>query len=345
MCKSAAEGGKRCEYADTVANVRRKARYKHRESYDTNRLAEKDVEKWKSENAELVRAHLPVTQPFQATANKKPVPEELLKLLTPKARIPVTGFSEKERVKHTEKLYNEFIEWTADLNDDEENVVRSYAMNFYQGVNSYLRKNGFSHWVKNDTYSEKEAMIERIKKNISELDSALDKAPIPEEPRKLYRFFKVPAGVTPKQYIEKYFHNGEAFKDKGYMSTTADPEFMMGHMYDRNKGEKNHRFIVMEIISRQGASLQSRSTSTTGDIQSLEKEILLPRNTKLRIINSHRSHKFELADDRRDLDYQYVNKYSGGERGHFERWGKFKKGYSMNLPLIQLIDEKLITET
>lgn len=344
MCKSSADGGKRCEYADTVTNVRRKARYKHRNSYDTNRLAEKEVEQWKIANPDLIRAHLPETQPFQVPANKKPVPTELLNLLTQRAKIPVTGFEENERKAHTQKLFEEFTIWNEQLNENESDIIRNYAMNFYQGVNSYLRKNGFSQWVKNDTYSEKEAMIERIKNNVAELDSALNKAPIPDGPRKLYRFFKVPAGVTPQEYIEKYFTNGEAFKDKGYMSTTADPEFMMGHIYDRNKGEKNHRFVVMEIISQQGASLQSRETSRSGDIQSLEKEILLPRNTKLRIISSRRSQKFELASDRKDLDAQYVNKYTNGN-GYFEKWGKFKKGYSMNFPLIQLIDEKLIAET
>jgi len=345
MCKSKEEGGKRCDYADQVANARRKARYKFREDYDLERNVEKEVRKWKIENKNLVVEHLPEKQPFQAMANKKDIPEPLRALLTAKARDSIAGLSEQERMDHTRGLYDEQKEWSAALTKEEASAVGQYTMYFFEGVNSHLRRQGYSEWLKANThlYSKKEETLERVKRDISGLDSAIAKAPVPEEPRKLYRFFRVPAGVTPSEYMERYFKEGEAFKDRGYMSTTADPEFIMSHLHDRNKGNQNHEYIVMEIITKQGASVQKRATSRSGDVQSLEKEILLPRNMKMRIAGTRKAQRFEFASDRKDLNAQHGAKQATSDYS-YSKWGKFKKGDRMNFPLIQMIDEDLIAE-
>jgi len=343
MCKSLAEGGQRCTYADQVANVRRKARYKHRDDYDMEREATKAVRAWQAANPEIVRAHLPETQPFQASPNKKPIPEKLLSLFTAKAREAIKGLPDGERQAATKALYDAKKEWEASLTKDEDNAVHQYAMNFYEVVNSHLRRSGMAQLIKENPFY-KDYLNGRVQGNIKALDEAIAKAPQPDEPRKLFRFFRVPAGVTPTEYIERYFKTGEGFKDRGYMSTTADPEFIMGHMYDRNKGTQNHGYIVMEIITRQGASLQSRENTRAGDIQSLENEVLLPRNMKLRIANSRPSQRFEFASDRRDLHNQYGNAGYSMSDTTYARWGKFKQGDRMNFPIIQMVDERLIDE-
>jgi hypothetical protein len=339
-------GGKRCDYADQVANARRKALYKFRDDYDAPRKAKAAVNAWKEANKELVVSHLPSTQPFNAQANKKPIPESLQALLTQKARDSVMGLPEEERLKQTRELYEARKVWFDALTKGQDSAVSHYAMNFFEGVNSHLRKEGYSAWLKANShlYNKSENTLARVKEDVRNLDTAIKLAPIPEEPRKLYRFFRVPAGVTPHEYMERYFKTGEGFKEKGYMSTTADPEFVMGHMWKQNKGTKNHGYVVMEIITKQGASLQNRATSSSGDVQSLEKEILLPRNMKLRIASTRKSQRFEFASDRKDLDSQYNNSYSTSNE-IYQRWGAFKKGDRMNFPLIQMIDEDLIAKT
>lgn len=343
MCQSQANGGVRCTYADQIANIRRKALYKHRKSYDAAREAEKAIRVWQEGNPDIVQAHLPASQPFQAAPNLKPIPKTLLSLFTAKSREPITGFPEQQRQEHTAKLFEENQQWMEALTQDEENVIRHYAMNLYELVNAYLRRGGLAKlYRENPFYKDREV---KIPDQVSSLDSAITKAPIPEEPRKLFRFFRVPAGVTPNQYIERYFKTGEGFKDKGYMSTTADPEFIMAHMHNRNKGTKNHGYIVMEIITKQGASLQPRATSRSGNVQSLEKEIMLPRNMKMRIAGSRRSQRFEFASNRMELHQQYGNAGYNMSDDSYARWGKFKKGDHMNFPVIQMVDEKLISET
>lgn len=346
MCMSKENGGKRCDYADQVANARRKALYKFRDDYDAPRKAEAAVNAWKENNKDLVVSHLPATQPFNTQPNKKPIPAHLQALLTQKARDSVMGLPEEERISETKRLYEARTIWFDALTRRQDSAVSHYTMNFFQGVNSHLRREGYAAWLKENThlYNNAENTLARVKEDVRNLDTAIKLAPVPEEPRRLYRFFRVPAGVTPHEYMERYFKTGEAFKEKGYMSTTADPEFIMGHMWKRNKGVKNHGYVVMEIITKQGASLQNKSHSSSGDIQSLEKEILLPRNMKLRIASTRKSQRFEFASDRKDLNSQYSNNYSTSDEV-YQRWGRFKKGDRMNFPLIQMIDEDLIAQT
>lgn len=217
MCQSKEDGGKRCDYADQVANARRKARYKFRDDYDMDRKAEKEVRTWKETNAALVVAHLPEVQPFQTSANKKPIPASLTALLTQKAREAVTGLPEQDRLEHTRNLYEAQEEWVKGLTNEQESAVRQYTMYFFEGVNAHLRRSGYSDWLKANPvlYSEHAETLARVKRDIASLDIAIAKAPVPEEPRKLYRFFRVPAGVTPNEYMERYLKEGEAFKDKG----------------------------------------------------------------------------------------------------------------------------------
>lgn len=344
MCQSIADGGKRCVYADEIANVRRKARYKHRGDYDVERKASDAVRQWKEEHKDLVREHLPEKEPFCAPPNKAPIPAELKALFTQKAREAIKGLPEEERIVYTKALFEDQKAWTEKLTQDEDNSIRSYAMNLFELVNAHLRRKGLPELLGQNPFWKEDGRKERMLQEIAELDSAIAKAKQAEEPRKVYRFFRVPAGVTPNEYIERYFKTGEAFKDRGFMSTTADPEFIMAHMHDRNGGNKNQGYVVMEIFTKQGASLQNRPESRGGNIQSLEKEILLPRNMKFRIAGSRRSQRFEFASDRKDLNSQYssISHYGGDES--YQRWGKFKQGDHQNFPIIQMVDESLIAE-
>lgn len=341
MCKSKAEGGTRCVYADQITNVRKKARYKHRGEYDVERQAEKAVRKWKEENKELVREHLPETQPFQVKSSGKKVPAHMMALFSQGSREPIVGLPEEERVAATKKLYEDKKEWEESLTPDEDRVVHNYAINFYELINRYLRRSGLAELFRTDPFYKESDWKTRCKNAVKDMDSALKKAPKPEEPRKVYRFFRVPAGVSPVEYMERYFKKGEGFQDAAYMSTTADSEFLLAHLHSRNKGTRNHGYVIMEILTKDGASLQPREMSSPGNVQSLEKEIILPRNKKFTVVSTRRSQKFGFASNRKDLSNHYYPSYGGGESA-YDRWGHFKEGETMSFPVIQMVDESLL---
>lgn len=340
MCKSKAEGGNRCVYADQISNVRKKARYKYRGQYDVEREVEKAVRKWKEQNRDLVKEHLPETQPFQTESSGKRIPAHLLTQLSQGSRDIITGLPEEARLEETKKLYEQQEEWTKKLTPEEDHVAYNYALNFYELINRYLRRSGLADLFRTNPFYKEMDWKMRCKNATKDMDAALKKAPVPDKPRKVYRYFKVPDGVSPVEYMERYFKKGEGFQDAAYMSTTTDPEFLLATLHDKNKGTRNHGYVIMEILIKNGVSLQPRAESRSGNIQSLEKEIILPRNKTFTIVGTRRSQKFGFASDRRDLSNHYYPSY-GGESA-YERWGHFKQGETMNFPVIQMVDELLL---
>jgi len=341
MCHSQAEGGGRCEYADMLANVRRKALYKHRDrpSSYASRKAFDEVEAWKDEHKDIVKEHLPERQHFQVEGKTKPVPQSLLNMLTPSTRTPVVGLPEDEQQALTRQLCAERRQWEENMTEDEESALHGYTITAYDLFNRTLRRTGlkefyakYPHMKDRDNGSERTNQ-ERTKRSAHVMDSAFKKTPPVEEPRKLYRYFRVPAGVTPVEYMERYFATGEGFKDHAFMSTSADPEFIMAHLRNKNGGKQNKKYVVMEILTKQGGSLQDSEETQVGHLQSMEKEVLLPRNMRFRVVGVRKSQRFEFAEDRMDLGDQYGI------------WEGCEKGERLNFPMVQLVDEQLITRT
>jgi hypothetical protein len=340
MCHSKADGGGRCEYADTLANVRRKALYKHRDQPASiaSRKAFDEVEAWKAAHKDIVAEHLPARHQFQVEGRTKPVPQSLLNMLTPSARTPITGLPEAEQQALTRKLCAERRQWEESMADREEGTLHNYTITSYDLFNRTLRRTGLKEFYAKyphmkDRDDAAETNLERTKRKSQIMDSAFKKTPPVEEPRKLYRYFKVPSGVSPTEYVERYFTTGEGFKDHAFMSTSADPEFIMAHLRKKNGSRQNKNYVVMEILTKQGGSLQDSEETEVGHLQSMEKEVLLPRNMRFRVVGVRKSQQFEFADDRMDLGDQYGI------------WEECEKGKRLNFPLIQLVDEQLITHT
>lgn len=342
MCKSGG-GSNRCQYADMLANVRKKARYKYRNEYNREAEVVKAVNSWKDANPEIVAIHLPEKMPFQFTPKDRPVPKALMQMLTPSSRVPVKGSNEEDRLKSVSKLHEEFTEWKSRLDEGEARAVGAYTMVGFELINAKLRKKGFTTQIANDSPEEKERMEAMYNRRVRAMKSAFKKVNPKDEPRKLYRFFRVPAGISPKDYVDRYLQTGEGFSDPAFMSTTNDPEFIMAHMHDRNKGTRNKGYVVMEILTKQGQSLQPEPETQAGDVQSLENEVLLPPGTKLKVAGFNPIQRFEYGSDRKDLHGQYNSAYSNSQY-MFENHGHHRKGDRLTFPMVQLIDEKLITE-
>ena len=143
-------GGKRCEYADSVANVRRKTRSKLKGSYDIEREVVKAVETFKEQNPALVLAHLPEKTSFQYQPPKRPIPEHIKTLLDPMS-IPARGSAEDRNVLFG-NLYERGREWREGLTREEDNAVQQYTMSAFESMNTYLRRHGFRDWAKQNAF-------------------------------------------------------------------------------------------------------------------------------------------------------------------------------------------------
>lgn len=343
MCQSKAEGGKRCELSDALSNVRRKVRYANRDKLRSvvEREVRKAVESYLEANPELARAHMPESQPFQVKGGRKPIPPHLLDLLSPaNARTPIKR--ERPIAEVTKKAYEAHQEWKSRLTDEESNTIAWYTRAGYEPINALLRRRGMPRLANEGalvhTPAQRQARAEELSRRAQEakvhLASAFSKAPLCEEPLKVYRYFKVPAGVSPQEFIEKYFIPGEGFMDPAAMSTSVDPDFPVAHVLSRNGGKRNTRYIMLEILTRQGASLQPRETTHSGMVQSLEHERLLPFRTKMRIAAVAPRAKYGFAEERPDLlgwyrTFAHATRYIG-------------PGNNIAIPTVQLVDEELI---
>lgn len=340
-------GGKRCEYADAVTNARKKAQYKFRneDQYTKAGKVKEAVRQFQKDNPDLVKAHLPKKMGFQYDAPSWSVPQSLLDTLGPK-REPATGAQSREEFLQKYKdLNDQRKEWEKTANKSAINDMHRYTMTNFEVVNAHLRGKGNSEWKKSrrsvfETGPEnyKEWAEKKVEPVIANMDEVINNVPPTEEPQKVYRFFRVPNGVTPSEYIDTYMQPGSGFKDKGYLSTSADPEYVASHVMHRSmvNKESSHQYVVMEILTKRGASMSPHERPHPGNVQSLEAEVLLPRNAGLRIIDSCKK-KVVFGTHRKDLEEQY--------RGRDGSWLDFDKGKSKSFTMVRMIDEDLIRET
>lgn len=341
-------GGKRCEVSDALSNVRRKARNKARKNPNyqgmpdyQEREVEEEVKQFLRDNPELAKAHLPERETFQKPAPKWSVPKSLLDMLGDK-KAPITGIT----ANNAEKFYTELNERREKLReivgDRIDGDLINYTQNGYESVNPFLRKKGYKQWEKMHANLTRkwdkdfDYVRDMVKPRIASLDAGLAASPKPDEPEKLYRYYEVPPGVTPEQYAKKFFIPGESMQDKGFISTSADPEFVATNAITHSETKKNTRYVMLEILSKDGTAMQNQPYATPGDIQSLEAEVLLPRNKKLRVIDQGKR-TITLARDRKDLEW-YAKRYGKKELD-------LSEGKKISMPVIRMIDEDLIRET
>ena len=334
-------GGKRCKYSDALANVRKKTRNKMAGSpyYEVEPAIVDAVRAFQESNPDLVKEHLPEVMGFQCSAPAWDIPASLREKMGNKKEL-VAGVGEAGKKEFYSSLYERKQAWVESLDKDEDNALHAYAMDAYEPINLHLRRRGFQAWLKAHPYlydrPDEDAgtyLRDVVKHRIAGLDSAMEKTVAPADPEKLYRFFRVPNGVTPQEYIKKYMTPGTGFKDRGFLSASADPEYVAAHIMNRSDGKRNKGYVVLEMLSSAGGSLQPSDHPNSGHVQSLEAEVLLPRNTGMRIMETA-SRRFEFSKDRPDLEQR------------FRSWGgkaiDFSEGGGLSLPVVRMIDESLI---
>jgi hypothetical protein len=135
---------------------------------------------------------------------------------------------------------------------------------------------------------------EATERHIKQIDEGFKHAVTFDEPVLVYRssiiYRDIPEGMTPLEYAKNKYTPGKEIIEHSYVSTSADPDCMT--LYGRKRIKAKGKNIVFEIAVKKGLPvLPEKSKSdphptrpSPGDIQSYEREILLDRGTKFRVI-------------------------------------------------------------
>lgn len=227
-------------------------------------------------------------------------------------------------------MYEENQTVKENVSADEYSALYAYAGNAYESINKTLR--GLVTEKDKQSLSKK-TQYEQVEERIKSIDKVMDEYGNGEgkETKKLYRYYRLDKKQKPEKFIQENLKTGETLSEKGYMSTTEDIAFVLGHI-NRNKDKNN--YIIFEIATKKGVSLQDKEKEKPLFIQSLEKERLLPRDMKLQI---NYTGKEELTvDESRENIHRKFN------------WDVQRQEFQtidpQNLQVVRLIDEDLLNE-
>lgn len=291
-------GGPRCEYSQLwLARKRKLARtpaYREGGEYARERLEKAERWKFQRDHASAYQAQLPARAKWQTKA--APLPRRQAEAFR-KTFPAMPAMGSEEAKAHTQKLAEEHEKLVEDIYSEEASTLGFYAMEGHETINSYLRLGVKGLPPDDDLPEDLETLT---KEHIEVMDSVFARAEKSVNPRQLFRHMLVEPGITPRAFAEKYFKVGERVTDAAYMSTTEDPAYIRGHVFKRHPSE----YLVMRILSRQGISMQRDEEEIEGDLQSWEKERLLPRGTKLRVVGI-RNDEYSIAEEREGLRKQF----------------------------------------
>lgn len=239
--------------------------------------------------------------------------------------------SNNEQVKEiVQNMYDENQTIRDNVSNDEYSSLYAYAGNAYESINKTLRglvtekdRQGLAKRSQYEQVDERIAAIDRVMTQYGNGEG--------KEIKKLYRYYRIDKKQDPKKFVEENFANGETISEKGYMSTTEDIAFVLGHV-NRNKDKNN--YVVLEIATKKGVSLQDKEKEKPLFIQSLEKERLLPRDMKLKIDYTGQE-KLTVDESRENIHLKF-------------NWDVDRQEYEpikpQNLQVVRLIDEELLND-
>lgn len=272
--------------------------------------------------------------------------------------------ADRRSIKQDSKEYHAHIEtsksFADSLNPEEKDAIKKYTNIWYKNVSSAIyglpRPYAVTQ-IKGDeritTYKvgaqDPDAYKTEITKLIGNLNSALNKAPVLETPRMLYRAFIIhdengrplkgngfEGSITDEQideFVDRYFPVGLEFYRKMPTSTTVDPRVAVENFleakedpygkYSQPRAAKNKGFVI-EYLTKHGAPI-SKEADTAGMGGSYEElEVLLASEKKFRVVNVHKKVNYWIHMDQ--------SRYNAG----FIRPGAKKK--KITVTVIQVVD-------
>lgn len=196
-------------------------------------------------------------------------------------------------------LYEQSREIEDNMELDAARALSWYKISGYKQLNGYLRGGREGHkkaYISMHNERAPQEHIDEDYKSIQRMSSSLDKAfdhevDLPEGTL-LYRSIKIddqiPEGMSPLAYLKEKYAVGNIIQDDAYISTSADPDYMTFFGRKRIKAKGQH--MAFEIVAKRGLPVfdegfgEKAHHLNDGSIQSFEREILLNRGTKFRIV-------------------------------------------------------------
>lgn len=176
-----------------------------------------------------------------------------------------------------EELYLATTQVQAAETDRFEAVI-SYRIFSYQKMNASLRKS--------EPSMERNSSVQDIDYLFANYHTKFP------EGKMLYRAIELPYSaaetMTPNKYAKSVYSVGDEFQDLGFVSTSADSDFMLKFAAPRY-AKRPH--IVYEILAHKGLPIleagdQKIPYRTGGlNLQGYEKEVLLERGSRFKVVN------------------------------------------------------------
>lgn len=214
------------------------------------------------------------------------------------------GITEEENKVLTQRMIEEFKSMEAQLDLSEQNALSHYTFAGSSSMNRLL------HNEPRD-YENTPEKIEQNWKDIKALDKIIEKFGNSGETRTLYRYLNLDKKTDLNEVLKKVFKENGTYTDTGFMSTTEDLSFIAAYA---KKHSRNRKFIVLEIETNKGISLQQQE-ERVGDLLTFEKERLLPRDMKF-TVDEISTKSIKIDESRQKLlaefnGYHYPNGWQG----------------------------------
>lgn len=191
--------------------------------------------------------------------------------------------------------------WRESLTPEERRAVSQYTMGAFDYINPLLRGGEEAYrqalvrggtWAREEDFDDAYALHTEY---IKHLDSAFAKHPSISLKRTLYRSIKT-GDELGKDWAKTRFKPGEEVTFPEFSSTSLDSDFAFYYAHQRNTPEHT---VVLEIKARDGIILHEKSSRGAYSVQDDEREILLDRGSRFKVVGVHESIKFEAARDTR----------------------------------------------
>lgn len=232
-----------------------------------------------------------------------------------------------------------FYDMTQQLHEkltlDEVNALSRYQITSSITLNAYLRGGVDSMKKELQAHSSEnrepeqwqvDEYVERNEKMTKVLDSIFAQHAVKfDEPQVMWRSVNIHPtdGSTIMEHVEKMYQTGGMFTDKGFMSATVDSDYMLFSARKRVV-EKHGQPVVFEILAKEALPAHSipgwgeqPNRIREGNIQSYEREMLLARDSKFKIMN--------------------VKKVTFEHSYSLKNQGTYKLPKKMTVPVIQMV--------
>ena len=285
-------------------------------------------------------SHETVKEIFDTTGYEDKLEKAKTELMPPNYKRYSIGFN-TEYYKEHKTLAEELAE---KLTEDEKASVRYYTGSGYKDVMNYIYgrprratsrigypDGTFKENIVNENMTDEEHN-QYMEKIINDMNKAIGLSRELESPQIVYRAMvahddkmQIRQQIESEEmdsFIDSNFQVGDTFYRKAVTSATTDPAVAVS-FFLTNGADKMGNGVIIEYLTKQGARI-SKESGTSSHIAD-EMEVLLPPETKFKVVNIHR-----------DIKYTIDARIKGIQRGINPN--KYGKIVAPKITLIQVVE-------